>query len=131
MKIEFTGNLQEIVGDIVGFLSSFKGINFKKDAEPDTLAQVPAEEPQEPIKPVISQAQMEENLKNAPVHEEPPQPTFDEVKAAMRKLRDVKGTKALGELLKAYKASTIHDLKPEDYLGARDRALAIIGDTEV
>jgi hypothetical protein len=41
----------------------------------------------------------------------------------MKELRDRKGPDAVKEILKAYGAKTVPDLKPEDYLGARDRAL--------
>ena len=66
---------------------------------------------------------MEENIQNAPVHEEPEQPTLEEVREAMKALRDRKGAGAVKELLKAYGAKSVPELKPEDYLGARDRAL--------
>lgn len=78
-------------------------------------------EPQE-IKPVISQAQMEENVKNAPQHEAPEQPTIEELRAAMKELRDRKGAEAVREILKAYDADNLSKLKPEDYLGALARA---------
>lgn len=73
--------------------------------------------------PVITQAQMEENVKNAPVHTMPEQPTIEEVRAAMKALRDKKGAGAVRDLLKAFGADSLPDLKEEDYLGARDRAL--------
>ena len=88
---------------------------------PDALTKVPVDEP---IKPVLTTEQMEENVKNAPVHEEPPQPTEGEVRDALKKLRDRKGAAAVKELLKAYGANSVPELKPENYLGARDRALA-------
>ena len=45
----------------------------------------------ETVEPVITQERMEENIANAPVHEEPPVPTLEEVRAALKKLRDKKG----------------------------------------
>lgn len=89
----------------------------------DTIVAVPASEPPAEIKPVLTQEQMEENIKNAPTHEEPPQPTLEEVREAFRALRDKKGANAVKEILKAYGAASVPELKPEDYLGALDRAL--------
>ena len=86
------------------------------DAEPEKLP-----EPQE-IKPVLTQAQMEENVAKAPAHELPPQPTLEEVRAALKELKDRKGTDAVKRLLKDYGANNVPELKPEDYLGAIDRA---------
>lgn len=77
----------------------------------------------EPVRePVITQAQIEENIANAPVHEEPPQPSLEEVRAALKVLRDKKGSRVVKDLLKAYGADSLPDLKPEDYLGALSRA---------
>ena len=118
MEIRFSGTMTEIVEQILNFMVSIKGVNFKAK-EPDTLAQVPQDEP---IKPVLTQAQMEENLANAPEHKEPPQPTMEQVRAALGGLRDRKGIAAVKELLKAYGAKTVQELKPDDYLGAIDRA---------
>ena len=94
----------------------------KPIAEEPPLVEVPVTE--EPVRePVITQAQMEENVKNAPVHEEPQQPTIEEVRAAMKALRDKKGAGAVRELLKAFNADSLPDLKQEDYLGAFSRAM--------
>lgn len=78
----------------------------------------------EEVKPVITQERMEENIANAPVHEEPPVPTLEEVRAALKKLRDKKGATAVKEILKEYGADSLPELKEEDYLIVRDRALA-------
>ena len=74
------------------------------------------------VKPVITQAQMEENVKSAPVHVVPEQPTLEEVRAALKELRDRKGSAAVKELLNAFQANSLPELKPEDYLGALARA---------
>ena len=74
------------------------------------------------IKPVISQAQMEENVKNAPIPPIPEQPSIEEVRTALKELRERKGASAVRELLKAYGADSLTQLKEEDYLGALARA---------
>ena len=78
----------------------------------------------ETVEPVITQERMEENIANAPVHEEPPVPTLEEVRAALKKLRDKKGAAVVKEILKEYGADSLPELKEEDYLIVRDRALA-------
>lgn len=118
MELRFTGTMPEIIDQVANFLLSIKGVSLVKP-EPDRLAQVPQNEP---IKPVLTQAQMEENLAKAPEHKEPPQPTLEQVREALTGLRDRKGIGAVKELLKAYSAKSVQDLKPEDYLGAIDRA---------
>lgn len=50
------------------------------------------------------------------------QPTLEEVRAALKELRDRKGAGAVRELLKAYGADNLTELKPEDYMGALARA---------
>lgn len=95
------------------------------------LAEVPVEETEkpkrgpvdEPVKPVLTQEQMAENIANAPEHTEPEQPSIEEVRAALKELRDKKGKEAVKAILNAYNAKNLTELKPEDYLGARDRAL--------
>ena len=102
----------------------FAQLNFPVQhqvTEAPVEAQMP--EPQE-IKPVLTQAQMEENVANAPTHELPPQPTLEEVRAVMKELRDRKGSAAVKEILTGYGAASLPELKPEDYLGAIDRARA-------
>lgn len=79
-------------------------------------------EPPKEIKPVISQAQMEENVKNAPIPQAPEQPSIEEVRTALKELRERKGAGAVRELLKAYGADSLTQLKEEDYLGALARA---------
>lgn len=49
-------------------------------------------------------------------------PTLEEVRAALKELRDRKGAGAVRELLKAYGADNLTELKPEDYMGALARA---------
>lgn len=110
---ELQDQLKAVTGIVIG---------YQYHPPVDTIVQAPVEEPKE-IKPVLTQEQMEENIRKAPIHEEPPQPTLEEVRAAMKELRDRKGPDAVKEILKAYGAKTVPDLKPEDYLGARDRAL--------
>lgn len=110
---ELREQLKTVTGIVVG---------YQYQPPVDTLVPAPVEVPQE-IKPVLTQEQMEENVKNAPIHEEPPIPTLEEVRDAFRKLRDRKGAKAVKALLESYGASSVPDLKPEDYLQARDRAL--------
>lgn len=85
----------------------------------DTLVRAPEE-----IKPVISQARMEENIKNAPEHKMPEMPSLEEVRGALKALRDRKGAAAVKDLLNEYNASSVPGLKEEDYLVVRDRALA-------
>lgn len=107
---------EEVVNQILDFLGCTVGKTVKQ-------AEAPTQEPvKNEVKPVISQAQMEENQKNAPVHEEPAQPTIEEVRAALKELRDKKGREAVKELLTAFHADSLPDLKPEDYLGALARA---------
>ena len=107
---------EELRLKLLDMVSKLKDISVQKSSEP-TPAPV-----KEEIKPVISMDQMEEAQANAPVHEEPKQPSIEEVRAAMKELRDKKGPNAVREILKAYNAGTMSDLKPEDYLGALARA---------
>ena len=107
---------EELRLKLLDMVSKLKDISVQKSSEP-TTAPV-----KEEIRPVISMDQMEEAQANAPVHEEPKQPTIEEVRAAMKELRDKKGPNAVREILKAYNAGTMSDLKPEDYLGALARA---------
>jgi len=92
-------------------------VNHLRDVEVKKAAEV-----QEAPKPVITIAQREEAVKNAPVHEMPKPPALEEVRAAMKELRDRKGPDAVREILKAYNATTLSELKEEDYLGALARA---------
>lgn len=122
VSINITANsveeLQEQFKAISGMV-----IGYQYHPPVDAIVAVPVSEPPAEIKPVLTQEQMEENIKNAPVHEDPPQPTLEEVREAFRTLRDRKGANAVKEILKAYGAASVPELKPEDYLGARDRAL--------
>jgi hypothetical protein len=128
MEIRFNGNtMSEVIENVIEFLSVLKGINVNftsHEKEPDTLVEVPKiEEPQEPIRPVLTQEQMAQNVANAPEHTEPPQPTLEDVRKALKALRDSKGASAVKELLKAYGVNSVPELKPEDYRGAYDRAM--------
>ena len=85
---------------------------------------VKEEKPADEIKPVITMDQAEEARAKAPVHEEPKQPTVEEARAALKALRDRKGADAVKRLLKGFGASSLTELKPEDYLGAIAQAEA-------
>ena len=102
---------EEMRMELLDLIDHFKQCNVQKSSEP----------PKE-IKPVISQAQMEENVKNAPVPTAPEQPSIEEVRTALKELRERKGAGAVRELLKTYGADSLTQLKEEDYLGALARA---------
>ena len=87
-----------------------------KTAEPEA----PIAEAPKPIAPVVPQKEVQQEA--APIHEEPKQPTIEEVRAALKELRDRKGSAAVKELLKAFQAESLTELKQEDYLGALARA---------
>lgn len=111
-------SLEGLKLQLMGFLSGFKGVSFQKeDGEAIDTSKVDASRV-----PVITQAQMEENVKNAPEHKLPEPPTLEEVRAAMKELRGRKGAGAVKEILKAYGVDTLVLLKPEDYAGAMERA---------
>lgn len=101
---------EELRLKVLDLASNLKNINVQKAAEPEER------------KPVITQAQMEENVAKAPAHEIPKPPAIEEVRAAMKELRDRKGPDAVREILKAFGAGTLSQLKEEDYLGALARA---------
>lgn len=89
----------------------------------DRIAEVkPVVEKKEEPAPVVPMKQAEENVAAAPEHKEPEQPSIEEVRAALKELRDRKGSAAVKEVLKAYGADSLTSLKPEDYLGAMARA---------
>ena len=117
MKLEFNGTLPEIVKQVADFLAN---VNVAH-REPDMLAQVPASD--EPIKPVLTQAQIEDNLAREPEHTLPPQPTLEEVRAALKDLRDKHGSKAVKDLLRAFNAESVPDLKPDHYLAVLETAV--------
>ena len=102
---------EELRLKLLDIVDHFKQCNVQKSSE------TPKE-----IKPVISQAQMEENVKNAPVPTATEQPSIEEVRTALKELRERKGAGAVRELLKAYGADSLTQLKEEDYLGALARA---------
>ena len=102
---------EELRLKLLDIVDHFKLCNVQKSPEP----------PKE-IKPVISQAQIEENVKNAPIPPIPEQPSIEEVRTALKELRERKGAGAVRELLKAYGADSLTQLKEEDYLGALARA---------
>jgi len=118
---------EELKLQLLSMLSSMKGINFLGEQGPIDTAKVDAAnvagEISEEIKPVISQERMEENIQNAPKHEEPKIPPLEEVRQALKDLRDKKGSEAVKALLKEYGADSLPNLKEEDYLVVRDRAL--------
>lgn len=124
LELKFIGKtLEEIKQSMRDF--------FINEIPADTLVKAPAEEPPkpveppkpaEPIKPVVSQAQQAENLAKAPVHKEPPQPTFDDMRDALLNYRAKHGPAKLGKLLEDFGAKKAQDVKPEDYLGIIDRA---------
>lgn len=102
-------------------------LNNDLTAKETERAITPATVIEEPIKPVLTQAQMEENMANAPVHELPPTPPIEEVRAALNRLKDVKGIATVKALLKEYNANSVPELPTECYLQIRDRALAEAG----
>lgn len=111
LELHIRGNtIEELLTQARAFIAS---VNLA----PEITAQPVTE-----IRPVLTQAQMEENLKNAPKHEMPPQPTIEEVRAALKGLRDRKDSKAVKALLQTFGAESLQELKPEDYLAAMDRA---------
>ena len=130
---------EELRLQLLGFLAKMKDINLFQNGNPvDTtpLDKVPVTEepvktpevkpeitaePVNEIKPVITQEQMAENQAKAPVHEEP-QPTIEDTRQALKALRDRKGSAAVKELLKAFHADSLPELKPEDYLSVIGRA---------
>ena len=129
-ELHFRANSpEELKLQLLGFLSCMKGVNYAQNGQPVDTAKidgsaVTAEIPEpEEIKPVLTQERMEENLKNAPVHEMPPVPSLEEVRDALKKLRDRKGSAAVKALLKEYGVDSVPELKEEDYLVVRDRAL--------
>ena len=123
--------VEELKLKVLGFLSAFKGISFVdggvvRDSSGIDGSGVKAniETTTEEIKPVLTQEKMEELKATAPEHELPPVPTLEEVRAALKGLRDRKGSAAVKSLLKEYGADSLPDLKEEDYLVVRDRAIA-------
>lgn len=102
----------ELVLKMLDLVAHFNGINVRST------------QPQQEIKPVISMAQMEENVAKAPVHSVPKPPPIEDVRAALKDLRERKGADAVREVLKAYGAENLTELKEEDYAGAMSRATA-------
>lgn len=110
---------EELKLQVLDLLRNFNGVNVKTQEATKTLeAPKDAEFP----RPVITQEQLEENKAKAPEHKLPDPPAIEEVRAALKELRERKGAGAVREILKAYGADTLSDLKPEDYLGAIARA---------
>ena len=117
IRLEFTGeNPGEVFNNIVEFLGNTKGFYV----EQPPLQEVPTTE--EEIKPVISTERAEENLANAPVHELPPIPPMEDVRAALNALRAAKGTEAVKAVLAQYGASKFSELKEDDYLPVMELA---------
>ena len=108
---------EEVRLQLLGLLQQFKGItlNGKKEIENPPLAEVPKEEEA----PAAEEAPVTEE---ASAVEETPKPKLEDVRAALKELRDRKGSGAVKELLKAFGADSLPDLKEEDYLGALARA---------
>lgn len=107
---------------LLDMVSHLKDVNVWKSGEPIPDEVKAAEEEIKEVAPVITQEEAQENVETAPVHEEPKQPTLEEVRAALKELRDKKGSGAVKELLKAFGADSLPELKNEDYLGALARA---------
>lgn len=145
MLVNFSGEtMRDVVDQILDFVSMLKVDGASTVPAVDTMAQVPREgmlpdEEDAPetlvsvqerealmndIKPVLTQAQMEENMANAPVHEDPPAPTFEEVRKALRGLRERKGTNAIKMLLADYGVSNATELTEVSYRSVYDRANA-------
>lgn len=138
MLISFSGNtVWDVIGQIREFMCAVNA-DVATPADVDTMVKVPTEgmlpdeEDEDPvrealmqeIKPVLTQAQMEENLAKAPVHEDPPQPTFEEVRKALKDMRDRKGTDAVKLLLADYGAKNATELTEVSYRSVYDRAIA-------
>ena len=113
-------SLESLKLQLMGILSGFKGVNFQKDGEAIDTSKVDASEVRVPV---ITQEQMEENVKNAPEHKLPDPPTIEEVRKTLKELRARKGADAVRNVLKAYNVDSLTQLKEEDYAGAMDRAL--------
>lgn len=113
-------SLESLKLQLMGILSGFKGVSFQKDGEAIDTSKVDASEVRVPV---ITQEQMEENVKNAPEHKLPDPPTIEEVRKALKELRARKGADAVRNVLKAYNVDSLTQLKEEDYAGAMDRAL--------
>jgi hypothetical protein len=110
----------ELKAQLLGLLSMFKNIDFQKEnGETIDTSRIDATKV---CQPLITQAQMEENIKNAPEHKLPDPPSIEEVRAALKELRARKGADAVREILSAYGVENLTQLKPEDYAGALDRA---------
>ena len=88
----------------------------------DMMARIPEETNE--IKPVLTQDQMAQLAEEAPKHELPPIPPIEEVRAALNTMKKTRGIDAVKALLKEYDANSVPELKPEQYLQIRDRALA-------
>lgn len=106
---------------LLGLLGQFNGItlNSKKEVENPPLVEVPKEEAPVAAEPAIEEAPA---VEEAPAAKETPKPKIEDVRAALKELRDRKGSGAVRELLKAFGADSLLSLKEEDYLGALARA---------
>jgi len=117
MDLRFTGEtMEEIVEQVIGFMAALKGVNLHgKDDEPDTLVEVPKDEPELAEIPVL----VEETPKtpSAP-------PTLKDVREVLKTLRDRKGAAAVKELLAKFGANSVPELKETDYQNAMDDAKA-------
>lgn len=100
---------EELRLKLLDLVNQFKDINVRRPEPPVT-------------KPVITQEQMEQNKQSAPEYNPPEPPPIEDVRAALKGLRERKGAAAVRELLKAYGAENLTELKVEDYAGAMSRA---------
>lgn len=117
MKLTIKGTAEEIANQMLELIGCLLSRTVPEPAEE------PAEQSvEQSVEPVITMAQMEEAAASAPAPEEPEQPTIEEVRAALKDLRDRKGAGAVKEVLGAYGVNSLPELKPEDYLGALARA---------
>ena len=99
---------EELRLKLLDLVNQFKDINVRR--------------PEPVTKPVITQEQMEQNQQSAPEYKPPEPPPIEDVRAALKGLRERKGAAAVRELLKAYGAENLTELKVEDYAGAMSRA---------
>ena len=99
---------EELRLKLLDLVNQFKDINVRR--------------PEPVTKPVITQEQMEANQQSAPEYKPPEPPPIEDVRAALKGLRERKGAAAVRELLKAYGADNLTELKVEDYAGAMSRA---------
>jgi len=118
-------NIEELREHLSELNSAFNGDLVAKEVE---YVGSRTGEATEPIKPVLTQAQMEENTAKAPVHELPPTISIEEVRKALNDLKALKGIESVKALLKEYGVNSVPELPTECYLQIRDRAYAEVGE---